>query len=292
MKRYRKVFGASIFCLIALSLGFSQQQPSPMSVEKLTDTIYMVKGGSGANAGFFIGEKGVLVIDAKMTAEAARQMIEQIKKLTSKPITHLVITHSDGDHVNGLGGFPEGVEIISHVQTRKDMVEAFKDPKLQALQPYLPNKTFADRMELRLDQERIEILYFGPAHTSGDIVVFFPAEKVAFVGDLVFIGRDPLIHRQKGGTSLGLVKYLKALLELRADRYVTGHSDIVSKGEIETLMKSIEEKQARIRSLIQEGKSLDEIKKIFGAEDRPAAPGARRFMSLVEVIYLDLKEAK
>jgi glyoxylase-like metal-dependent hydrolase (beta-lactamase superfamily II) len=290
MKTYWKVFAAFLFCSMVLSAGFPQQQPPAMSVEKLTDNIYMVKGGSGANTGFFIGEKGVVVIDAKMTAESARQMIEEIKKLTPKPITTLVITHSDGDHVNGLGGFPQGLEIISHVQTKKDMEEAFKDPRSEALQPYLPNKTFTDKMDLRLGPERIQLLHFGPAHTSGDIVVFFPAEKVAFVGDLVFIGRDPLIHRQKGGTSLGLVKYLKALLELQADRYVSGHAEVVSKAEIETLIKSIEEKQAKIRSLIQEGKSLDEIKKIFGVEDRPAAPGGRRFMSLVEVIYLDIKE--
>jgi cyclase len=279
------------FCLVGLSVGFPQQTAA-LSVEKVTGNIYVVKGGSGANTGFFIGEKEVLVIDAKMTADSARQMIEEIKKLTPKPVTKLVITHSDGDHVNGLGGFPQGLEIISHAQTKKDLAEAFKEPTLQALQSYLPNQTFADKMDLRLGAERIQLLHFGPAHTSGDIVVFFPAEKVAFVGDLVFVGRDPLIHRQKGGTSLGLVKTLKALLELGADRYVAGHTEILSKSDIETLMRSIEDKQAKIRSMIQEGKSLDDVKRAFGIDDRAATPGGRRWMSLVEVIYLDLTEKK
>jgi len=291
MNTYMRVVLLVCFCLMALSVGFSQQ-PQAMTVEKVTGNIYMVKGGSGANTGFFIGEKEVLAIDAKMTADAAKQMIEEIKKLTPNSITKLVITHSDGDHVNGLGGFPQGLEIISHAQTKKDMAEAFKEPNFQALQPYLPNKAFTDRMDLQLGAERIQLLHFGPAHTSGDIVVFFPAEKVAFVGDLVFIGRDPLIHHQKGGTSLGLVKTLKALLELRADRYVAGHTEILSKGDIDTSMKTIEDKQAKIKALIQEGKSLDDIKKAFGVEDRAAAPGGRRFMSLVEVIYLDLTEKK
>jgi hypothetical protein len=115
---------------------------------------------------------------------------------------------------------------------------------------------------------------------------------IASVGDLVFVGRDPLIHRQKGGTSLGLVNNLKALLHLDADQYVPGHGDIVSKREIETAMKGIEEKQARIRSLIQEGKTLDDVKKAFGVAEGPGAAGARRFMSLAEVIYLDLSEKR
>jgi len=291
MNTYLRVVLLICFCLMALCVGLSQQ-PQAMTVEKVTGNIYIVKGGSGANTGFFVGEKEVLAIDAKMTADAARQWIEEIKKLTPHPITKLVITHSDGDHVNGLGGFPQGLEIISHAQTKKDMAEAFKEPNFQALQPYLPNRTFTDKMDLRLGAERIQLLHFGPAHTSGDIVVFFPAEKVAFVGDLVFIGRDPLIHHQKGGTSLGLVKTLTALLELGADRYVAGHTEILSKGDIETLMKSIEDKQAKIKTLIQGGKSLDDIKKALGVEDRAAAPGGRRFMSLVEVIYLDLTEKK
>jgi cyclase len=289
MNTHKRVVLLICFCLAGLCAG---QQPQAMTVEKVTGNIYMVKGGSGANTGFFIGEKEVLVIDAKMTTDAARLMIEEIKKLTPNPITKLVITHSDGDHVNGLGGFPPGLEIISHAQTKKDMVEAFKEPNLEALQPYLPNKTFTDRMDLSVGAERIQLLHFGPAHTSGDIVVFFPAEKVAFVGDLVFIGRDPLIHHQKGGTSLGLVKTLKALLGLGADRYVAGHTEILSKSDIETLMKSIEDKQAKIKTMIQEGKTLDDIKKALGVEDRAAAPGGRRFMSLVEVIYLDLTEKK
>ncbi len=279
------------FGLVGMGSGFCQQ-PQAMTVERVTGNIYMVKGGSGANTGFFIGEKEVLAIDSKMTAEASRQMIEEIKKLTPNPVTKLVITHSDGDHVNGLAGFPRGLEIIAHAQTKTDLAEAFKAPNLQPLQAYLPNKTFTDKMDLVSGGERIQLLHFGPAHTSGDIVVFFPAERVAFVGDLVFVGRDPLIHRQKGGTSLGLVKTLKSLLQLNADRYAAGHTEILAKSDIQTELKSIEDKQARIRAMIQEGKSLDDVKKAFGVEERSGAPAGRRFASLVEVIYLDLTEKK
>jgi glyoxylase-like metal-dependent hydrolase (beta-lactamase superfamily II) len=143
-------------------------------------------------------------------------------------------------------------------------------------------------MDLDLGTERIQLLHFGPAHTSGDAVIFFPARKLAFVGDLVFIGRDPLIHRFKGGASTGLIKTLKALLELNADKYVPGHGGIVGKSDIETEMKGLQEKQDKVRSLIKQGKSLDEVKTAFGIPTSPAKPGGMSFPSLVEVMYLEL----
>jgi cyclase len=168
------------------------------------------------------------------------------------------------------------------------MTEAFKAPNAQALQAFLPTRTFADKMDFDIAPERIQLLHFGPAHTSGDAVVFFPDRKLAFVGDLVFIGMDPLIHRQKGGTSTGLIKTLKALLELNADRYVPGHGNVAVKSDIEAEMKSLQEKQDKVRSLIKEGKSLDEIKAAFGIPVAPAKPGGFSFPSIVEVMYLEL----
>jgi glyoxylase-like metal-dependent hydrolase (beta-lactamase superfamily II) len=281
-------------CLCLGLLGMSQQPPqsAAATVHQVRDGIYMVKGGSGANTGFFIGKTSVLAIDAKMTTAASKDEIEEIKKLTTNPIRIMVITHSDGDHVNGLDGFPDGMKIIAHARTKKDMEEAFKEAPLQALQSYLPNQTFTDSaFALSLDGESIRLFYFGPAHTSGDVIVYFPAQKVAFVGDLVFIGRDPLIHRQKGGTSFGLVKNLKGILALDADTFIPGHGEILSKKDIEGLMMSIEEKQEKIKALVHEGKTLDEIKKAFNVEDRPS-PSGRRWPSLVEVIYLDITEKK
>jgi cyclase len=269
-----------------------QAQPQPLTVQPLKGGIYFLKGGSGANGGFFVGTKGVVVIDARMTAAAARDMIAEIRKVTPLPVTHLVLTHSDLDHVNGLGGFPAGLEIIAHARTRTDMEEAFgKDEALKPLLAYLPTRTVTTDYDLKGLDAEIRLLYFGPAHTSGDIVAFFPAQKVAFVGDLAFIGRDPLIHKPKGGTSFGLVRALKGLLALDADTYVSGHSDPLKKTDIETLCKGIEERQAKVQALIKDGKSLDEIKKAFGIADQPR-PGGMRWPSLVEIIYQDLTVKK
>jgi len=268
-----------------------QQQPVALSVEPLKGDVYWVKGGSGANAGFIISKNDVIVIEAKMTEESAKAMLAEIRKLTPNPPKHIILTHSDGDHVNGLSGFPKGLTILAHENTKKDMEQAFKDPKLSALLPYLPTETVARDRSLNIDGVRMSLLYFGPAHTSGDLVVYLPDQKIAFIGDLVFIGRDPLIHRQKGGTSFGLVQTLKKILALDADTFISGHTDPLTKADIQGLLTSIEEKQAKVKALIQQGKSLDEVKSAFGLTETPGQ-AARRWPSLVETIYLDITERR
>jgi cyclase len=294
----RAYFVGLILLLVAFFTGASAQQaqppqykqePAPISIEKITANVYEVKGGSGANAVFYTGEKETVVIDAKMSEESGKQMLEEIKKLSPHPIAYIALTHSDGDHVNGLPGFPVGTKVIAQEETRRYMDEAFKDEKLRA---YLPQLTFQERLNLYFGDHNIKLLYFGPAHTSGDAVVYFPEEKVAVLGDLLFVGRDPLVHRHKNGNSFGLVRALKAVLELDADIFLSGHADKAERSDVEATIKSLEEKQAKIAALISQGKSLEEIKKIFNVEDRPAQPGRPRFLSLPEVIYLELAEKK
>ncbi len=264
----------------------------PLVVEAIAGGLHLVKGGSGANTAFYVTDKAVFVIDAKMSAESAAAMLAEIGKRTSAPLTTIIITHSDGDHINGLPGFPKGLTIVAHENCKADMEKAAAD--LPALKDYMPTMVLDGprRSLAKGDDGRIELLYFGPAHTSGDLVVWFPGEKAVFVGDLLFVGRDPLIHRHKNGNSFGYVKTLKGLLDLapRVEIFLSGHADPLGRDGVEGLMASMEEKQAKVKSMIGEGMSLEDIKSAFGIEDRPAAAGGRRWLSLVETIYLELTE--
>ena len=169
------------------------------------------------------------------------------------------------------------------------MTEAFKEERQKAS---LPQITFSDRIKLYFGEHVVELLYFGPAHTSGDAVVYFPEEKVAVLGDLLFVGRDPLVHRHKNGSSFGLVKVLRAVLGLDAQVFLSGHAEKGTRSDIEAEIKFVEQEQAKIKALVGEGKTLDEIKAIYKIEDRPLQQGRPRFMSLPEVIYLELTEKK
>ncbi|MCX6138592.1 MAG: MBL fold metallo-hydrolase [Ignavibacteriales bacterium] len=283
MKHRRRFIFLSLF--VFFTLLQAQEKTGSLTTEQIADHLYLVTGGDGANTGFYVAPGEVLVIDAKMTPESAKHFLATIVAASSNPVSTIILTHSDRDHVNGLPAMPKGIRIIAHANSRVHMEEALQ-PGQDA--SFLPNLTFSDSLTLYAGAVPIHLLHFGPAHTNGDVIVFFPTLRTAFVGDLLFINRDPLIHLAKHGTSFGLVKVLNILLTLDADRFVSGHVQPVSKKEIIELKTAIEEKQNRIRALVAEGKSLSEIKKLYGVDDSPAKPGTMRFPSLAEVIYKEL----
>jgi len=253
---------------------------APVSVHQISPHVYEVRGGNGANCSFIVGEKEVFVIDAKMSVQSAKEMISAIQKTTDKPISHIILTHSDGDHVNGLSGFSERPDIISHANSAKHIEKA--NESMVDKVP-LPNEVFYDRMSLYSGKVRIDLLYFGPAHTDGDIVILVPEDRTAIVGDLFFKGMDPLIHMNKNGNSFGLVKVLTNIIDLDAQTYLSGHAEPVAKTEIEALRGRIIETQNKVKAMVGEGKTLDEVKQALGVSTEQG-----RWPSLVEVIQLEL----
>ena len=261
-----------------------RQEPVPVSVHEISKHVYAVRGGAGARCAFIVGDKEVYVIDAKMTDQSAKDMIKAVKETTDKPISHLLITHSDGDHVNGIPGFSEGMDILAHDNSAKHIKKA---NETGAVKIPLPNETFFNRMNMYSGSLEINLLYFGPGHTDGCIVIYIPSDNVAILGDSFFKGRDPLIHMHKNGTSKGFAKVLQDIIDLDADIYLSGHAEPVKKSEIENVHKALTEKRDRVKAMVKEGKSLDQVKEAFGI---PLEESRRR--SLVEVIYLEHTKEK
>src|SRR4030042_1141406 len=286
MKKGIKIIPVIFSILLCVSISFAQQQEvKPVKLSLISDGLYEILDGRGANGGVYIGDNGVLVIDAKMDKESVGQTIQEIGKITDKPIKYLVNTHSDGDHVNGNQYFPEDITIISHENCRKEFFVPKRDgspsdwenPQLAA---FVPEITFRDQMDIYSGSKRVELWYFGVGHTTGDIVVYFPSEKKAFVGDLIFVGRPQLIHSSKGGNSFEHVKTLTKMLEtLDADKYCSGHSEIISRQAIQDHISQIQQQQQKIRSLIDKNKSLDEIKSEYTENES----------RLVESIFNEIK---
>jgi glyoxylase-like metal-dependent hydrolase (beta-lactamase superfamily II) len=230
-----------------------------------------------------VGEKGVFVIDAKMSAKTAREMTAAIKQTTNKPISYVILTHSDGDHVDGLTEFSGRPDIIAHVNCAKD-IEKVNENRSEKIP--LPNETFDGQLNIYSGKFQIELHYFGPAHTDGDAVILVPEDKVAIVGDLFFKGRNPIIHSEKNGNSFGLVNVLDKIAALDAQTYLSGHTEPVTREDIEALRKSIVETQNRVKNMFTENKTLDEVKKSLGVS---AEQG--RFPPLAEIIFQELTNA-
>src|SRR5277367_5288316 len=162
----------------------AQQQPLPLSVKKLAEDVYWTQGGAGGNTGIIIGKDGVIVVDAKTTADSAKDVLAEIAKLTPKLVTTVIITHSDGDHVNGLAAFPTGLTIISQENCKKEMEESATS-RNPAPQDRLPTKTYEKTEKLTIDGVKIVLYHWAPGHTNGDTVVYLPDQKIVFGGDLL-----------------------------------------------------------------------------------------------------------
>ena len=120
------------------------------------------------------------------------------------------------------------------------------------------------------------------------LVVYLPSEKIVFTGDIIAVQLpDPLIHLEKNGSSEGWITTTKGIVALNSDQYVPGHGDVQTKEAIEKRLEDAEAKRAKIKDLVAEGKSLDEIK---AAVDGPPVAGAPkpRFASFTQVVYEEL----
>jgi glyoxylase-like metal-dependent hydrolase (beta-lactamase superfamily II) len=141
-----------------------------------------------------------------------------------------------------------------------------------------------DKETLKIDGVALEVFHWGPAHTSGDLVVYLPALKIVFTGDIVSPDQpDPIIHPEKNGSSEGWIATTRAMAGLNSDRFVPGHGEAQTKAAIQKGLAAAEAKRAKIKDLVAQGKSLDEIRVAVGD---PPARG--RVVTFTEVVYREL----
>ena len=289
MRTRNAVFGFALVAGFAAcgSLAFAQAPGQPLTLKKVKDNIYFVEGGGG-NSTIIIGQNGVIVVDVKTTLEAGKGIVDQVGKLTNKPIKTVILTHSDGDHVNGLPAFPKGITIIAHENDKKEMEQALAAGARGApSKEWLPNKVVTQNRENdTIDGVKLTLIHIANAHTSGDLAVYLPDEKVAITGDLIGPG-DPLIHANKNGISEGWIRFVSALTQLDANTYVLGHADPETKAQVQANLKNAEEKRTKIAALVKQGKSLDEVKQALGETAKPGAPPPR-FPTYTETTYAEL----
>ncbi len=264
-----------------------QQEPPPVQLKIISPNLYEVLGGRGARGGAYIGDRSVLLVDAKMDKKSVDQTIAEIRKLTDRPIQYLINTHSDGDHVQGNRFFPADVTFVAHENCRREFFHPNRDGtpsewNRSDLAPFIPGITFRDRMDIYLGSKDVQLWYFGVGHTTGDAVVYFPEEKTAFVGDQIFVTRPQLIHSYKGGNSFEHVRTLKLMLaKLDAEKFCSGHDEILDRAAVTAHIDQMVKMQMKVEALIKQGKDLDSIKREFGESEG----------RLVETIYQELNKS-
>lgn len=190
--------------------------------------------GLNSNLGFVIGTDGVLVINSGPSVRVARALHTAIQKFTPKPIKWVVNVNAQSHYWLGNEYFYRlGVPILANTAARKQMHDLGAG-QLQAIQSVLkekaaatvlayPGETVEGQRTLRLGKTKIELLYFGAAHTAGDLVVWLPAQKILFAGDIVFTQR--MLGVLPLGNSGGWVKAFDQAMALKPRTIVPGHGE-------------------------------------------------------------------
>lgn len=179
----------------------------------------------GGTIGWMMRPEGAVVIDTQFPAQA-QNLIDQMQASGTERITHLINTHHHGDHTSGNIAFADHTDsIVAHENSLKNQKHAAKSTGKEADQLY-PNETFQDQKQLKVGGETIELKYFGPAHTDGDIVIHFQEANVAHIGDLVFNRKFPYIDKAHGADIGHWVQVLDDILKEYDDDtvFIWGHA--------------------------------------------------------------------
>jgi cyclase len=265
-----------------------QQGPKVVEVEKLKDNLYLLKGGGG-NTAAFITANGVVVVDTKNPGWG-QPILDKIKTFTDKPVTMIINTHTHGDHTSGNVEFPATVDIVVQENTKTNMekMDIFKQNDGKGM----PKKTFKDKMSLLGGNDRIDLYYFGPGHTSGDAWVVFPTLRVMHAGDMFASKSAPFIDASNGGSGLAYSQTLSKAVDgvKDVDSVITGHSTVMTWNDLKEFTDFNKDFLAWVQSEMKAGKSVDDAAGEFKVPEKykDYTPGTR-VKADIEVIYAEAK---
>jgi len=269
----RTVAAVAVLLVGAISMAAAarhqQVQPKVVETKKVRDNLYVLQGGGG-NTVLFIGSTGVVVVDTKLDGWGP-SLLARIRELTPKPVTMVINTHSHADHVSGNVDFPATVDVVAHENTRRN-IEAW--PRAYGLDVDFPNvirdaggtgmpkRTFRDRLTIGSGADRIDLLYFGRAHTDGDAWVLFPALRVMASGD-AFPNKDlPGMDKNAGGSGVEFAETVTKAYNMikEVDVIVTGHATTtMTRDDLKTYGEFVRDFVTAVREAKKQGKSAEDI---------------------------------
>ena len=230
---------------LSAAVSALQLPPTPppsvkgLVADKLRDNLFVIRGSDpkafvGGNTAVFIQANGVTLVDSKVPGWG-QPLIEKVKELTDKPITTLINTHTHFDHTGGNPDFPATVEVVTHENTARymkennpvsgltlDVPDVFKSSGGRGL----PKRTFKDRLTLGSGNDRVELHYFGRAHTGGDAFIVFPVARALHTGDAFPNKGVPIMDANNGGSGVEYADTIaKAAALSNIDTVITGHAN-------------------------------------------------------------------
>lgn len=242
-----------------------------LSIKELGKGVYALVSSimNVDNAGFVVGEKGVLVIDAHISVPMARQIIARVREVTDKPIVYLVNSNYHGDHTFGNCAFPAETIVIQQRETA-DRVPLFEEEKAFML-PCVGGKpevfagvelrtadlVFDDFLRIDLGGGAVvELHWFGPANTPGDTITYVPHAKAAWTGNMTGGGTFGLALESDAATFMTTIaRFVRAL---DVETLIPAHSPISGAATLANDMKYYARLTAGVNKALSAGWTLEE----------------------------------
>ncbi|AZO45238.1 MBL fold metallo-hydrolase [Mesorhizobium sp. BR1-1-3] len=150
------------------------------------------------NTGVIIGDDAVMIVDAQATPRLAGKVVENIRRVTDKPIKYVVLSHYHAVRVLGASAY-NAEQIFMSEKARGMVAERGKEDWDSEFQRFprlfqghesipgltWPTMTFKERMTVYMGKRRVDLMHLGRAHTAGDIVAYVPDQNVMFTGDII-----------------------------------------------------------------------------------------------------------
>lgn len=264
---------AGAAALAALPLGaqtpelVEQMRVTPIRAEKLAEGFHVLFG-VGGNILASIGTNGVLIVDSQFPQMVPKYRAA-IGDLGGGVVNFAINTHWHFDHADGnqtLG--PEGTWLVAHensraMLTRNNVVNTVGSKLEQPAYPEaaLPVVTYDDRMRLHFNGERIDLMHFGPAHTTGDTAVIFRGHKAVHMGDVFNNTGYPFVDADNGGSLSGIIEFCSKVLAEIDDSYlvVPGHGAVADAKALADYVAMLTTIRDRMAALIASGASLEQV---------------------------------
>ena len=258
----------------ALALGlvaapsFAQGMPDYSKVEIKTTQLapdFWTLEGAGGTISVLAGADGILLVDSQF-APLTDKLVAAIRRVSDKPIRFLVDTHVHPDHVGGNENFARlGATIFARDQLRYRLEHpnpaADGTPGKPASAAALPVVTYNASLSIHVDGEDVRLLPVVAAHTDGDTVVSFPGHDILAVGDIFRSVGYPYADLASGGSLAGILEGLSEIVDRAgpATKIIPGHGPIVTRDAVLAQRDMILALRGKVKILIEQGKTLDEI---------------------------------
>jgi glyoxylase-like metal-dependent hydrolase (beta-lactamase superfamily II) len=240
---------------------------SEVTTEKVRGNVHVLFG-VGGNIGVSVGSQGVLIVDDQFP-EMAAKVGDAIRSIGGGAVDFAVNTHWHFDHAEGnLALGPGGTWLVSQANSRRMMLDdhvvnlvAVQYEQKAYPKSALPVITFDDKMQFHFNDEQIDLMHFGPAHTTGDTAIIFRGSNAVHLGDVFNQAGYPFIDADNGGELAGMIRFCEAVLEtINTDTIVIpGHGPVSNYQGLADYIAMLKGSHSAIAALIKQGKSLDEV---------------------------------